>query len=90
LPDKTHAVNASAARPIVEVTRADTHDGSIPRHVKTGLVALAALALLAVLLVPRAPALLFPRRVDDDGYERPRGVRRRRGVATMPASTRRP
>jgi hypothetical protein len=90
LPDQTHAVNAAAARRLVDVTRADTHDGAIPRHVRTGLVGLAALALLAVLLVPRAPALLFARRLDDDGYQRGRGVRRRRGVATMPASTKRP
>jgi hypothetical protein len=83
------AVNASAARSLRDATRADTHDRSMPSNLRIGLIAFAALLLLAVLLMPRAPALLFTRRTDHDGY--PRGERkgRRAGVATMTAGTNR-
>jgi hypothetical protein len=77
-------VNASGARALSAVARADTHDRAMPHNVRLGLIALAALALLAVLLVPRAPAMLFARGLDDDGYKR-RSRRRRAGVATSPA-----
>jgi hypothetical protein len=89
LPLETRTVNASAAKLLAKGTRAETHDSPMPPRVRTGLIALAALALLALLLVPRAPALLFGQRLDEDGHPRRRKIRRR-GVVTMPAGSRRP
>jgi hypothetical protein len=82
--DEAQRVNAAAASALRDVTRADTHDQSMPQSLRFVLIALAAAALIAVLLVPRAPGLLFARRGehDDDG---PRSRTRRRGVVTMPA-----
>jgi hypothetical protein len=76
-------VNAAAASALHDATRADTHDRGMPSSLRIALIGLAALLLLAVLLMPRAPALLFTRRSDEEG--RPRRHGRQAGVATMTA-----
>jgi hypothetical protein len=80
---------AAAPRSLSDATRADTHDRAMPDRLRIGLVALAALVLVVVLLVPRGPAALFSHGVDEDGYPRRARLRRRAAVAIMPGAGRR-
>ncbi len=60
----------------------------MPRNIRIALIALAALVLVTLLLVPRVPAMIFSRGLDEDGYSKRR--EKRRGVATISVGGPRP
>jgi hypothetical protein len=87
--DGTKVANAADPQALsVENTRAETHDRSMPRNIRVALIALAALVLVTLLLVPRVPAMIFSRGLDEDGYSKRR--EKRRGVATISVGGPRP
>jgi hypothetical protein len=85
----TKVANAADPQALsLENTRAETHDRAMPRNIRIALIALAALVLVTLLLVPRVPALLFTRGLDEDGYAKRR--QKRRSVATISVGGPRP
>jgi hypothetical protein len=85
----TKVANAADPQALsLENTRAETHDRAMPRNIRIALIALAALVLVTLLLVPRVPAMLFARGLDDDGYSKRR--QKRRSVATISVGGPRP
>ncbi|MCU1429044.1 MAG: hypothetical protein JWL83_3044, partial [Actinomycetia bacterium] len=81
----TRTANAAENVQLADTTRADTHDGGMPKSLRLVLIVFAALALIGVLLTPRPPALFARRSGEDKGIPR---RRRRRPVVTAPASRR--
>lgn len=85
----TKVANAADPQALsLENTRAETHDRAMPRNIRIALIALAALVLVTLLLVPRVPAMLFTRGLDEDGYAKRR--QKRRSVATISVGGPRP